>query len=183
MPRAAPLCRLARKLRCAHRRSGQRRGMPIDTSRSRSSSTSRAETCSACRAHFRPRIACCRAPARLPTFVLNCCMLFLDGLALRYHLPFASKVMWSERVPKKVEAFLPGVLQRGLGLVDGQPESGHHTSRPLQSRVRIPTAENDKVIGIGDDLRRERFERPVSRQCFRNRFSRSWREVVDLIRR
>jgi hypothetical protein len=70
------------------------------------------------------------------------------------------KVMWSERIAKKVEPFSPGVPHRGFSLVDGQPQFGHHTSRPLQGRVRMPTAQNDKVIRIGDDFRRECFRAP-----------------------
>jgi hypothetical protein len=59
------------------------------------------------------------------------------------------KVMGSERITKKVEPFSPGVPYRGFGLIDGQLQFGHHTSRPLQSRVRMPTAQNGKVIRIG----------------------------------
>jgi hypothetical protein len=59
----------------------------LGASRSRSSWTSRAKTCSACRA-LRATDRCSDI-SRLPTFVLNRCTLFLDGVALRYHLPFA----------------------------------------------------------------------------------------------
>jgi hypothetical protein len=49
--RALPLCAVWRGSRArAHRHIGQRYGMPIDTSHGRSSLTSQAESCSACRA-------------------------------------------------------------------------------------------------------------------------------------
>jgi hypothetical protein len=58
----------------------------------------------------------------------------------------------SERVAKEVEALLAGVFQRGLRLVDGQPELGHHRLRPRQRLRRATAAEDDEVIGIRDDV-------------------------------
>jgi hypothetical protein len=58
-----PLCAVWRGSRVrAHKRIGQCRGMPIGVSHGRSSSTSQAESCSACRA-LRAMDRCCQAPA------------------------------------------------------------------------------------------------------------------------
>ena len=58
-----PLCAVWRGSRVrAHKRIGQCRGMPIGASHGRSSSTSQAESCSACRA-LRAMDRCCQAPA------------------------------------------------------------------------------------------------------------------------
>ena len=65
--------------------------------------------------------------------------------------------MGPERVAKEVEALLSGIPQRGLGLVDGQPELGHHRLRPRQRLGRTTAAEDDEVVGIGDDMGTERF--------------------------
>ena len=53
--------------------------------------------------------------------------------------------MRSERISEKVEPLRPGVLHRGLHLVEGQPELRHHRFRPRQSRNRISLAEDDEV--------------------------------------
>ena len=53
----------------------------------------------------------------------------------------------SERVAEEVEALLPSILQRGLGLVDGQPEPRHRHFCSCQSLSRTSAAEDDEVIG------------------------------------
>ena len=65
--------------------------------------------------------------------------------------------MRSERIAKEVDAVLPGISQRGLGLVECQPELRHHRLRPRQSLGRATAAEDDEVVGIGDDVGTERF--------------------------
>src|SRR5712672_4571078 len=60
--------------------------------------------------------------------------------------------MRTERVAKEREALLTGVPQRGLGLVERQPELGHHRLRPRQGLRRTTAAEDDEVVGIGDDM-------------------------------
>src|SRR5262249_57379350 len=66
----------------------------------------------------------------------------------------------SERVAQEVEAFLPSILQRGLGFVECQPKPPHHSLRPRQGLSRTSTAEDDEVVGIRDDVRSERFPPP-----------------------
>ena len=87
--RALPLCAVARGSRARARRcSGQHCETLTGASRGESSSTSRAEFCSACRA-LPPREHCLPGTSRLPTVVLSRCTLFLNGLAPRYRWPFA----------------------------------------------------------------------------------------------
>ena len=102
---ALPLCAVWRGSRArAHRRIGQRPGMPNDTSRGRSNSTSQAESCSACRA-LRAMDRCCQAPAdgRPSSDPLHA----LLGRA-RAQIPEAVRFVTvrSERVAEEVEAFL-----------------------------------------------------------------------------
>ena len=58
----------------------------------------------------------------------------------------------AERVAKEVEALAPSVANRGLRLVEGEPEPGHHLPRPRQGLGRVTAAEDDEVVGIGDDV-------------------------------
>lgn len=51
----------------------------------------------------------------------------------------------AERVAEEVEALAPGVPNRGLGLVEGEPEPGHHLPRPRQSLSGVAAAEDDMV--------------------------------------
>src|SRR5262245_59878055 len=60
--------------------------------------------------------------------------------------------MRAERVAKECEAFLSGVSQRGLGLVERQPELRHRRLRARQSLGRTTAAEDDEVVGIGNDV-------------------------------
>jgi hypothetical protein len=53
--------------------------------------------------------------------------------------------MRSERISEKVESLRPGVLHRGLHLVECQPELRHHRLCPRQSLSCISLAEDDEV--------------------------------------
>src|ERR1700739_1971899 len=59
-------------------------------------------------------------------------------------------------VAEEVEAFLSGVSQRSFRLIDRHPELGHHRLRPRQCLRRATAAEDDEVVGIGDDVSAER---------------------------
>ena len=60
-------------------------------------------------------------------------------------------------IAKEVEAFFPGILQRGLCLVECKLEPFHHLLRPRQRLSRVSAAEDDEVVGIGDDMGAERL--------------------------
>src|ERR1700692_3710202 len=72
-------------------------------------------------------------------------------------IPVRLKPMRAERVAEEVEAFLSGVSQRSFRLVDRQPELGHHRLRPRQCLRRTTAAEDNEVVGIGDDVSMERL--------------------------
>src|SRR3954454_3417167 len=94
------------------------------------------------------------------TFVFTRSTLFADGLAppcTQVPLAVPLVAMRSERISEKVEPLRPGVPQRGLHLIECQPELRHHRLCPCQSLRRIPLAEDDEVIGIVDDVRTERL--------------------------
>ena len=76
----------------------------------------------------------------------------------------------AERVAKEVEALAPSIPNRGLRLVEGEPEPGHHLPRPRQSLGRVTAAEDDEVVGIGDDVGPIGVAPSARRQCFRKRF-------------
>ena len=63
----------------------------------------------------------------------------------------------SERVAEEVEAFVPSILQRGLGLIECQPEPRHHCLCPRQRLGRTSATEDDEVVSIRDDVRTKRF--------------------------
>jgi hypothetical protein len=65
--------------------------------------------------------------------------------------------VWAERVTEEVKVFRAGILQRGLRLVQRQPEFRHHRTCPRQRLVRVPAAEDDEAVGIRDDMRTERL--------------------------
>src|SRR5438034_3911012 len=79
------------------------------------------------------------------------------GARAHVSAPFLAVVLRPKRIAKEVEAFLPGILQRGLRLVERKPEPGHHLLRPRQSLGRMSATEDDEVVGIGDHLRTERL--------------------------
>src|SRR3954454_21626394 len=60
-------------------------------------------------------------------------------------------MVWPQRISKKGEPLVPSVPDRGLCLVERQRQPVHHLFRPRLGLVRIPAAENDEVIGTGDD--------------------------------
>src|SRR5688572_22346800 len=51
-----------------------------------------------------------------------------------------------------VEALAPSIANRGLRLVEGEPEPGHHLPRPRQSLGRVTAAKDNEVVGIDDDV-------------------------------
>jgi hypothetical protein len=95
-----------------------------------------------------------------PIFTLTRCTLLLDGLAPKVPATFIGKVARSQCVAKEVEAFTPGILDRGFRLVERQPELRHHRPRPGRSLFRVSAAEDDEVVGIGDDMCVEHFAAP-----------------------
>src|SRR5258708_1744179 len=66
-------------------------------------------------------------------------------------------MMRAERVTKELEALLPGIFERGLRLVQCQPELRHHRLCPRQRLRRAAAAEDDEVISVRNDVRSERF--------------------------
>jgi hypothetical protein len=58
----------------------------------------------------------------------------------------------AEAIAKEVEALVPGIPDYGLRLVEGKPELGHYQPRPRQCLIRKSAAEDDEVVGIGDDM-------------------------------
>ena len=62
-------------------------------------------------------------------------------------------VVWPKRIAKKIEAFFSSVPDRGLVLVERQTKLGHHLPRELPRLFRVSAAEDDEVIGVGDDMR------------------------------
>src|SRR5262249_40012719 len=66
-------------------------------------------------------------------------------------------VVRAKREAKEREALLTGIFQRGFSLVDRQPKLGHHPLRPRQRLGRTTVAEDDEVVGIGDNMSAEVF--------------------------
>jgi hypothetical protein len=67
------------------------------------------------------------------------------------------KVARSQRVAKEIEALPPCVLDRGLRLVQRQPEFRHRRSCPDQRLVRVAATEDNEIVGVGDDMRAKSF--------------------------
>ena len=82
---------------------------------------------------------------------------FLGRARAQIPMTILAMVIWSERVAKEVEVFLAGILQLGFHLVEREPELGHHRLRPRQRLGRMSAAEDDEVVGIGDDMSVERL--------------------------
>src|SRR5258707_14725819 len=59
--------------------------------------------------------------------------------------------VWAERIAKEVEGLAAGIPNRGLRLVEGEPKLGHPVTRPRQRLFRRTAAEDNEVVGIGDD--------------------------------
>ena len=85
-------------------------------------------------------------------------MLFLDGTGTQAPLAVPLVAMGTERVAKEIEALLPGISQRGLVLIDLEPEPRHY-------------------VGIRDDVTTERFAttRQPPPQSPRRRSPGRWR--------
>src|ERR1700722_6922022 len=66
-------------------------------------------------------------------------------------------VVRSKAVAQEVEVFLPRIAQSSLRFVYGETELGHDLSRPRQSLLRMPAAEDDEVVGIVHDVRSAGF--------------------------
>ena len=96
--------------------------------------------------------------SRLPILVLKRFMLFLDGTCTQAPLAVPLVAMGTERVAKEIEALLPGISQRGLVLIDLEPEPCHY-------------------VGIRDDVTTERFAttRQPPPQSPRRRSPGRWR--------
>ena len=106
--------------------------------------------------HFGPRIVVAGHQQ-----IANLCLESLHDLLGRARAQIPKTVrfvtVWSERVAEEVEAFLPSILQRGLGLVECQPEPRHYRLRPRQRFGRTSATEDDEVVGIRDDVCTECF--------------------------
>ncbi len=61
-------------------------------------------------------------------------------------------VMRAEAITKKVEAFAPGIPDRSLRPVEGEPKLRHHPACPRQRLGRVSATEDDEILGIGDDV-------------------------------
>jgi hypothetical protein len=70
--------------------------------------------------------------------------------------------MRAERVAKERKALLTGISQRGLRLIERQPELCHHFFRPRQRLGRTTAAEDDEVVGVRDDMSLEHFATSAS---------------------
>src|SRR6516165_12205002 len=92
----------------------------------------------------------------------------------------------AEAVAKKVEAFASGVPDRGLRLVEDKSEFGHHSAGPRQRLGRVTTAENDEVVGIGDDVRSVDFSSsgaaPMLREAVHVQIGEQWADYAALRR-
>ena len=94
----------------------------------------------------------------------------LSGSETALPIPVRLKPMRAERVAEEVEAFLSSILQRGLGLIEGQPEFHHHRLCPRHSLCRTPRLRMTKSSAYATTCARNASPRLVSRQYFRNRF-------------
>src|SRR6185369_8144444 len=72
----------------------------------------------------------------------------------RAQIPVAilAVVMRAERVAKEVEALVSAVPEHGLRLIEREPQPGQHLPRPCQSLGGSAAAQDDEVVGIGDDV-------------------------------
>jgi hypothetical protein len=68
-----------------------------------------------------------------------------------------AKTLGTNGIAKKAEALPPGVLQRGLRLVERQPELRHHRLRPRQSLGRATATEDDEIVGVVNNVSAESF--------------------------
>jgi hypothetical protein len=82
---------------------------------------------------------------------------FLGRRRAQIPITLLAVVIRSERVAKEVEVLLAGILQLGFHLVEREPEPGHHRFGPRQRLGRMSAAEDDEVVGIGDDMGAERL--------------------------
>src|SRR5271167_2038403 len=54
---------------------------------------------------------------------------------------------WAAAVAQEVERLTPRLPDTGLLLVDGQPNPAHNAPRPVEGSLRMPTTQDDEVIG------------------------------------
>src|SRR5215510_5191028 len=96
------------------------------------------------------------------------------------------RIVRAERVAKERKALLTGILQRGLGLVDGKPELGHHRLCPRQRLSRTTATEDDEVVGIGNDMSLERLitsaQTPVLQETVHVDIGKQWARDAALRR-
>src|SRR5208282_4227530 len=81
----------------------------------------------------------------------------LRGTCAGIEATVSCAAMRAEGIAEKVKALRSGVLHRGFGLVDREPELGHRRLCPRQRLGRESATEDDEIIGIGDDLRPKRL--------------------------
>src|SRR6202023_3745182 len=58
------------------------------------------------------------------------------------------RVVGSEAVAEKIEAFLPRIPQGSLRLVEAQPQASHDRPRPRLRLRRVAAAQDDEVVCI-----------------------------------
>src|SRR3954449_3161790 len=108
------------------------------------------------RSHFRPGALVARRQQRAD-LRLDPQHALLGWARAQIPAPSVGMMTWSQPVAKEVEALASGILHRGFRLVERQPEFRHYRLRPRQRLLRVSAAEDDEVVGIGDDVRMERF--------------------------
>src|SRR6202162_2574673 len=110
-------------------------------------------------AHFRPWIVVARHQ-QIADLRLEPLHTLLGRARAQIPMTVRFVTVRSERIAEEVEALLPSILQRGLRLVECQPEPRHHRLRPCQGLGRTSATEDDEVIGIRDDACPKRLPAP-----------------------
>src|SRR5262245_28218739 len=62
-------------------------------------------------------------------------------------------VLWTKTVSQKVKVLREGVTDARFLLVQGQSDTGHHVLRPHPRLRRVSTAQDHKIVRIGDNFR------------------------------
>jgi hypothetical protein len=85
-------------------------------------------------------------------FVLDPLQARLRGAGAQIAVAVPRLMMQAEAVSEELEPLPGGILQRGLGLVDAQSQSGHGRAHPAHRLVRLAAAEDDQIVSVSHDM-------------------------------
>src|SRR4051794_33977933 len=106
--------------------------------------------------HLRPRLHVVWYQ-KVSHFLLDTCNALLRRTCTQIPAASLFEAVWTERITQKVKALFARLFDAGLRLIQSEPQSGDHPTRPIQRLCRFPATQNHEIVRVGDHTGLELF--------------------------